>query len=191
VARLPPPAPRPASHRAAQALGVSARPEGTRSGPGPSPYTRALLSAVPGSAGARIRLSGEPRSPIDPSPTACRFHGRCPVGFDRCRDEMPVLRVLGGEHAVVCHLVGGGLRPLSELSSRTPERAGRAAGCCCRRRRRAAGHSAGLAGGRARTTGSGEGTMSASGGGSGTSPRISMRRARPSGWRSRPSIGPG
>jgi len=72
------------------------------------PYTRALLSAVPGglpgAGGPRIRLSGEPQSPIDPSPTTCRFYGRCPEGFDRCRTEMPVLRVERGEHAVACHL---------------------------------------------------------------------------------------
>ena len=37
-------------------------------------------------------LNGEPRSPIDPAPTVCRFYGRCPEGFDRCRHEMPVLR---------------------------------------------------------------------------------------------------
>ena len=72
------------------------------------PYTRALLSAVPGglpgAGGSRIRLSGEPQSPIDPSPTMCRFYGRCPEGFDRCRTEMRVLRVERGEHAVACHL---------------------------------------------------------------------------------------
>jgi oligopeptide/dipeptide ABC transporter ATP-binding protein len=76
------------------------------------PYTRALLSAVPGglpgAGGPRIRLSGEPRSPIDPSPTTCRFYGRCPEGFDRCRTEMPVLRVERGEHAVACHLARDG-----------------------------------------------------------------------------------
>jgi len=37
-------------------------------------------------------LNGEPRSPIDPAPTVCRFYGRCPEGFDRCRHKMPVLR---------------------------------------------------------------------------------------------------
>jgi oligopeptide/dipeptide ABC transporter ATP-binding protein len=67
-----------------------------------------LLSAVPGglpgAGGSRIRLSGEPQSPIDPSPPTCRFYGRCPEGFDRCRTEMPVLRVERGEHAVACHL---------------------------------------------------------------------------------------
>ena len=71
------------------------------------PYTRALLSAIPGldgTLGERVRLTGEPRSPIDPSPNACRFHGRCPIGEDRCAEQMPVPRDLGGRHRVACHL---------------------------------------------------------------------------------------
>jgi peptide/nickel transport system ATP-binding protein len=73
------------------------------------PYTKALLSAIPGldgTLGERIRLTGEPRSPIDPSPTACRFHGRCPIGEDRCAEQLPVPRDLGGRHRVACHLAG-------------------------------------------------------------------------------------
>ena len=46
------------------------------------PYTQALLSAVPkpvpGGGGGRIRLAGDPPSPIDP-PTGCPFHTRCPL----------------------------------------------------------------------------------------------------------------
>lgn len=75
------------------------------------PYTRALLSASPrperrraGDSAPRIRLSGEPRSPIDPPATVCRFSGRCPDGFERCDREMPVLRAEGPDHAVACHL---------------------------------------------------------------------------------------
>jgi peptide/nickel transport system ATP-binding protein len=58
------------------------------------PYTRALLSSMPSGSGAvrRIRLSGEPLSPIDPDPNMCRFYGRCPEGTARCAQEMPVLR---------------------------------------------------------------------------------------------------
>jgi oligopeptide/dipeptide ABC transporter ATP-binding protein len=73
------------------------------------PYTRALLSAIPGldgTLGERVRLTGEPRSPIDPSPNACRFHGRCPIGEDRCAEQMPVPQDLGGRHRVACHLAG-------------------------------------------------------------------------------------
>ena len=73
------------------------------------PYTRALVSAIPaldpGARRARIRLAGEPRSPIDPPPRVCRFHGRCPDGFDRCTHEMPGLRRVGPDHHVACHLV--------------------------------------------------------------------------------------
>ena len=47
------------------------------------PYTQALVSAIPGQ-GPRIQLDGEVRSPIDPPPQVCRFHGRCPRGEDRC-----------------------------------------------------------------------------------------------------------
>lgn len=73
------------------------------------PYTRALLSAVPMLAPEarrlRIRLQGEPQSPIDPSPTVCRFYGRCPQGFIRCEREMPRLRSVGDSHKVACHLI--------------------------------------------------------------------------------------
>jgi len=76
------------------------------------PYTRALVSAAPvldpGARKPRLRLQGEPRSPIDPSPSVCRFYGRCPDGFDRCEREMPVLRSSGnGRHQAACHLLEG------------------------------------------------------------------------------------
>ncbi len=72
------------------------------------PYTRALMSAVPaldpGAHRARIALVGEPRSPIDPPPTVCRFHGRCPDGVERCTREMPVLRPgPAADHLAACH----------------------------------------------------------------------------------------
>ena len=52
------------------------------------------------------RASGWPASRGARSipPHVCRFYGRCPEGFDRCAQEMPVLRVERGEHAVACHL---------------------------------------------------------------------------------------
>ncbi|HTP96431.1 MAG TPA: ABC transporter ATP-binding protein [Burkholderiales bacterium] len=66
------------------------------------PYTRALVSAIPGGRpGERVQLPGEPRSPIDPAPEVCRFFGRCPKGADRCQREMPLLDA--GPHAVACH----------------------------------------------------------------------------------------
>ena len=72
------------------------------------PYTEALLSAVPvldaQARRTRRRLAGEARSPIDPSPTVCRFVGRCPEGFDHCEREMPVLLPVGPDHLAACHL---------------------------------------------------------------------------------------
>jgi oligopeptide/dipeptide ABC transporter ATP-binding protein len=67
------------------------------------PYTQSLVSAIPGQ-GPRIKLTGEVASPIDPSPQACRFHGRCPRGEDRCGREAPVLRVVGPQLAA-CHFI--------------------------------------------------------------------------------------
>ena len=71
------------------------------------PYTRALMSAVPALDPAarrtRLRLAGEPRSPIDPDPRVCRFYGRCPDGVERCAAESPALRAgPDGEHRAAC-----------------------------------------------------------------------------------------
>jgi oligopeptide/dipeptide ABC transporter ATP-binding protein len=80
------------------------------------PYTRALLSAIPhfdtesmkgGNASPRLRISGEPRSPIDPSPHVCRFYGRCPKGTVACEQSMPLLQGMGPGHSVACHFPGG------------------------------------------------------------------------------------
>ncbi|SFE19433.1 ABC transporter ATP-binding protein [Roseivivax sediminis] len=67
------------------------------------PYTKALLSAIPGAAEMeRVRLDGEPRSPIDPDPNVCRFYGRCPMGQELCAQTAPPLIEHGG-HAAACH----------------------------------------------------------------------------------------
>ncbi|MCY4192479.1 MAG: ATP-binding cassette domain-containing protein [Rhodospirillaceae bacterium] len=74
------------------------------------PYTNALLSAVPSADPAlrdradRIRVSGDPPSPID-LPPGCRFASRCPFAEDRCRAEEPRLRLIAEGHQVRCHLV--------------------------------------------------------------------------------------
>ena len=75
------------------------------------PYTKALLSAVPlpepGAHRNPVILKGDVPSPINP-PKGCRFHTRCPLVFDRCRVEEPVLRAAGPEQWVACHLDEGG-----------------------------------------------------------------------------------
>jgi oligopeptide/dipeptide ABC transporter ATP-binding protein len=70
------------------------------------PYTRALVAAIPGRTlanGERVRLTGEVRSPINPSPTVCRFYGRCPSGQPHCAQEMPALREVAAAQWSACH----------------------------------------------------------------------------------------
>ncbi|ACZ88522.1 ABC transporter ATP-binding protein [Streptosporangium roseum] len=55
------------------------------------PYTRALLGAIPAPDGAGVlpaELSGDVPDPADPPP-GCRFHPRCPVAMDVCREREP------------------------------------------------------------------------------------------------------
>ncbi len=70
------------------------------------PYTQALLAAIPDPARRgenRPRLDGSPRSPVDPDPNTCRFHGRCPIGAELCTRQMPALRAFGADHVAACH----------------------------------------------------------------------------------------
>lgn len=71
------------------------------------PYTHALMGAVParqqGNAPrTRIRLLGDPPSPMDPPP-GCAFSSRCPIADERCTAEEPPLRELAPGHQVACH----------------------------------------------------------------------------------------
>ena len=72
------------------------------------PYTKALLSAVPipipKLKRERIVLKGDIPSPANP-PSGCKFHTRCPFAVERCKQEVPAFRNVGGEHYVACHLV--------------------------------------------------------------------------------------
>ena len=71
------------------------------------PYTRALISSIPGQ-GPRIRLEGEVASPINPPAHVCRLHGRCPIGQDLCVRQAPVLRAVGtAGHQAACHFSEG------------------------------------------------------------------------------------
>jgi peptide/nickel transport system ATP-binding protein len=66
------------------------------------PYTRMLLGAVPDlamSGRQRIPVKGEIPNPINPPP-GCAFNPRCPLVFERCREQAPVL--IDG---VACHAV--------------------------------------------------------------------------------------
>jgi len=74
------------------------------------PYTKALLSAAPnvgqvvrGGRLERIRLQGDPPSPINP-PSGCHFRTRCWKAQDLCSTVEPALeRVPPAEGVVACH----------------------------------------------------------------------------------------
>ena len=73
------------------------------------PYAQALISAVPipnpNTQPERIILSGEVPSPSNP-PSGCKFHTRCPLAKDVCKDQKPELKTIAKGHTVSCHLYG-------------------------------------------------------------------------------------
>jgi oligopeptide/dipeptide ABC transporter ATP-binding protein len=73
------------------------------------PYTKALLSAIPipdpqvEKRRQRIILAGDLPSPIN-IPRGCRFHTRCPMAQEICREVEPTFeRKEGHEHFAACH----------------------------------------------------------------------------------------
>lgn len=73
------------------------------------PYTKFLLEAVP-KPDPKFRkedksmLTGEIPSPVNP-PSGCHFRTRCPYATERCAQEAPVLKDVGGNRQVACHMI--------------------------------------------------------------------------------------
>ncbi len=71
------------------------------------PYSQALISAVPvpdpDEKRERMILEGEVPSPSNP-PEGCKFHTRCPLAMDVCKQIKPELKEADPEHLVSCHL---------------------------------------------------------------------------------------
>ncbi len=68
------------------------------------PYTRALIDAVPDPARRRYAapLAGDLPNAEDVT-GGCRFHPRCPLATDICKQQDPQLRQAGDGRTVACH----------------------------------------------------------------------------------------
>ncbi|MES2354996.1 MAG: oligopeptide/dipeptide ABC transporter ATP-binding protein [Pseudomonadota bacterium] len=77
------------------------------------PYTRMLLNAVPD-----LEMTGQPRSlttgevpnPLSP-PSGCTFHPRCSFANERCRREVPEIKLASAGGSAACHGVEEGRLP--------------------------------------------------------------------------------
>ncbi|MBX0329797.1 dipeptide ABC transporter ATP-binding protein [Oscillochloris sp. ZM17-4] len=73
------------------------------------PYTKALISAIPNpdptARRERIVLQGDVPSPINP-PSGCRFHPRCWIAREVCREQEPAFEEKRKGHWAACHFAG-------------------------------------------------------------------------------------
>ncbi len=83
------------------------------------PYTAHLVASLPriGEQSRKESLSGVPPNLADP-PSGCRFHPRCPLAMDVCREASPALTTLAPGHRVACYAASPLVKP-----SATAERA--------------------------------------------------------------------
>jgi oligopeptide/dipeptide ABC transporter ATP-binding protein len=85
------------------------------------PYTKMLLDAHPTLDGTRVReprIQAETPSPYA-IPQACRFHTRCPLAQDICREvEPPPVEIpsAGGGHLSACHVLPKEPAAVAELA---------------------------------------------------------------------------
>ncbi len=68
------------------------------------PYTIGLINAVPTLRGTKEGLTSIPGSPPDliEMPSGCKFHPRCPLADQRCKDMEPELEDVQPGHRVAC-----------------------------------------------------------------------------------------
>jgi peptide/nickel transport system ATP-binding protein len=73
------------------------------------PYTKALMSAIPVPDPTvkrdRIILTGDVPSPINP-PSGCRFHPRCWLAKEVCKEQIPAFEEKVPGHWAACHFAG-------------------------------------------------------------------------------------
>jgi peptide/nickel transport system ATP-binding protein len=70
------------------------------------PYTAHLVASLPriGDTVPKKALEGAPPSLADPPP-GCRFHPRCPLAMEKCRQNAPAMEWIAAGHRVACHAV--------------------------------------------------------------------------------------
>ena len=75
------------------------------------PYTEALIAAIPqvGAGVLPADLPGDVPDPANP-PAGCRFHPRCPIAQDSCRQLDQRLAPVEGRE-IACHIRSGGGLP--------------------------------------------------------------------------------
>ncbi len=71
------------------------------------PYTQGLFYSIPSIEEDKDRLTPIPGFVPSPMnfPSGCKFHDRCLLTTQRCKEEEPVLRQVEPGHFVACHLV--------------------------------------------------------------------------------------
>ena len=76
------------------------------------PYTTHLVASLPriGEQSRRESLSGVPPNLADP-PSGCRFHPRCPLAMDVCREASPALTTLAEGCRVACYAASPLVKP--------------------------------------------------------------------------------
>mgnify|MGYP000880790445 CR=1 FL=1 len=69
------------------------------------PYTKYLIGALPkiGDKSYRLSAPGAPPSLINP-PTGCRFHPRCNMVMEECKNDSPSFVEISSDHKVACFL---------------------------------------------------------------------------------------
>jgi len=70
------------------------------------PYTTHLIASLPriGSTISIKALEGQPPNLADP-PAGCRFHPRCPLAMDICKQQVPTFEEVAPGHRVACFAV--------------------------------------------------------------------------------------
>jgi peptide/nickel transport system ATP-binding protein len=76
------------------------------------PYTAHLIQSLPriGDLSQKRALPGAPPNPAEP-PQGCRFHPRCPLAMDICRQENPALTTLAPGHRAACFAASPTVQP--------------------------------------------------------------------------------